>query len=74
MALSFEKLNASVARSADVSDKVLAHLAASQPDPAVEVANQASIDNAASALDVQSAKASAVLPPEAPKEEPAPAA
>lgn len=65
MTLDFNKLNAAVARSAAASEKVLAHLAASQPDPAVEVANQAVIDGVATALDGESVKVEAVLPPEA---------
>lgn len=66
MALDFTKLTAAVDRSTTASEKVLAALAAAQPDPAVEVANQTEIDAAAALLDTESAKVEAVLPPPAP--------
>jgi hypothetical protein len=64
MALNFDKLNAALARSAVASEKLLAAYEKAQPDPAVEVASQAAIDNAASALDTKSARVEGVLPPE----------
>lgn len=64
MTLDFNKLTAAIARSAAASEKLVAHLAASQPDPAVAVANQAAVDGAATALDAESVKVEAVLPPE----------
>lgn len=66
MALDFTKLNAAVDRSTGASEAVLAALAAAQPDPEVEKANQAKLDEAAIALDNESGKVEASLPTPAP--------
>lgn len=71
MALDLAKLNVAVTRSTLASEAVLVALAAAQPDPAVELAVQASLDAAASLLDAESVKVEAVLPPPDPPPTPA---
>lgn len=72
MSLDLSKLKGAVTRSTDATDKVLALLQASAPDPAVELANQAAVDAAAELLDAASGKVDAVLPLPPPEAPPAP--